>query len=72
MTEFNSAHHSMSQIKFESFSLLLLGLEARTGCYPQSGGYNTLLVVSALLHQAVLQERARIAKLSLAFIPSRA
>ena len=61
-----------SQIKLASFILLLLGLEASTGRYPQSGGCNILLVFSALLNQAILQERTCIVELSLAFIPSRA
>lgn len=77
MTEQNSTvlvthWRCMSQNKSESFILLLLGLEASMGRYPQSGGCNILLVFSALLNQAILQERTCIVKLSLAFIPSRA
>lgn len=77
MTEQNSTvlvtpWRCTSQIKSESFISLSVGPEASAGREPQSGGCNTPLVCSALLNPAVLQERARIVKLSLAFIPSRA
>lgn len=64
--------HCVSQVKSKPFILLLLGVEAITGRYPQPGGCKILLVSSALLNQAVLQVRTRILKLSLALVPSRA